>query len=456
MTDQAFGSVEALVLAGMVEDGSPKKAFQAGIVRDDFQMYEEEWDWISEQAECGKKINWRRFQHAFPDFERVISTERLQDLCEELKQYSAYVSISAAIDEVGASINQDNALEKAESLREVIAEVLRLHAPMSDVLLTSDWKPHMEDMRRLRILRENGEPPGIPTGVKSLDHHWGGLIAGRLITVLGRPGDAKSMTLAKFMIEAFLDGRKVGMFSPEMNEFEHQCRVATLLSAKSKVQYQFGIENAFRNRALMEGHGFNEKTYKRFRQYLDGLPGEMYLFTKKWRRTKISAAFIESRVDDLGLEAIIIDPISKLKPPQKRQLKHEQIEDLVDAMADIGKSFNIPVIISNWGNRQGGNFRGSAPSKDQSFGSDAPAQEADHVVGLKHFQDENKLRMWCSKSRFGKEFTADIRFLPNVGIYDDISPIRDDYFNGSEEGHDEEIKAAVKKIKRRDTEDVEA
>lgn len=452
-----FGSVESLVVAAIIEDGSPKKAFQAGITRDDFTMHSEEWDWIMQQIESGMALSWRRFQREFPDFEKVIPNERLQDLLVELKKESAYAQLVGGIETVAADLSPDNALERADQLREIVSEVLRIHSPMSDVLLSGDWKRHMEEIRRIRLLREQGVAPGIPTNIKSIDHHLGGLISGRTIVVLGRPGDAKSMTVAKFMVEAFWDNRRVGIFSPEMNEFEHQCRVATLLSAKKEIQEALGLKQAFRNRALMEGHDFNEKKYKAFRKWLDEqVGGEMFLFTQKFRRTKITPAFIESKVDDLGLEVILVDPIYKLKSSTRRKLKHEEIADLTDSMQDIAKMFNIPVLITNQAHRQGGNFRGSAPGKDSSFNSDAPVQEADHVLGVKFFEDENNLRIWCSKNRFGKPFIADIKFIPNIGVFEDTTEIKGSYFNSEgeyeESKEDAEIRKAVEEAERQEAE----
>lgn len=257
-----------------------------------------------------------------------------------------------------------------------------------------------------------------------------------MILVLGRPGDAKSMTTAKFFIEAFLDGRRIGMFSPEMNEHEHRARVGTLLSAKSQVQDALGIKNAFRNRALMEGHGFNYKTYKRFLQWCDEQQGEMALFTHKHRRTRITPGYIEAKIDDLGLEAVIVDPIYKLRGGKRYTDKRAELEDMVDEMQHIAQSFNIPVVISNQANRQQSGQRGGAPGKDSSFNSDAPAQEAAHVIGVKHISEERKLILNCTKSRFSSDFKVDIRFLPNIGVMEDTSRIDPDFYksNGKQEG----------------------
>jgi hypothetical protein len=46
--------------------------------------------------------------------------------------------------------------------------------------------------------------------------------------------------------------------------------------------------------------------------------------------------------------------------------------------------------------------KGDAPHKDQSFGSDAPVHEADHVVGVKYFSDERKLILVAASPGSGR------------------------------------------------------
>lgn len=430
-------SVEAFVLSALVEGGSPKPAFQAQLSADDFLMYEDEWTWICEQAENRRPVNKRRFKQVFPEFEFVTVGERVQDLIEELKQERAYELISGAIDSVSRELTPANCIEQAEILREVVASVLRFHSPNSDVFLTENWQEHLKAIRNLRILHASGQRPGISTGMPNLDHHWGGLMPGRLVVVLGRPGDAKSFFNAKLFTEAFLQGHRVALFSPEMNEHEHRCRIATLLSGNREIQEELGLRGSFRNRALMEGHGFNEKTYKRFWQYLKTRDGEMILFTQKWKRTKMTPAYIESKLDDLGIEAAFIDPIYKLKPTNRRQLKHEEISDLVDAVQDLSEAFNVPIVISNQAHRQQTN-KGDAPHKDSSFGSDSPVQEGDHVVGVKNIEEERRLILRCTKNRFGGNFRVECKFHPNIGILEDVTPIRGDYFKGGDDMPDDD------------------
>jgi replicative DNA helicase len=433
-------SVESLVISELVHEGSPRKMLQAGITVEYFEMCDEEIKWLVDQYERRKAITPRRFKQKFPDFELVRSQERMPDLLEELKQERAFVSVSSALDTIGSSLDVENSVEKALELQEILKEVIREHSFTPEPeLVKSDWRLHYEEMKRLQAIREAGEEIGIPTGFRHLDHHWGGLQGGNLYVPLGRPGDGKSYFLAKLAVSAMLDGRRVGFFSPEMNAFQHRCRISTLLSADKRVQEAAGLPGSFRNRSLMDGYGYHIKRYKRFLEFVEEqVKGEIILLTNKWRRKKMSPAFIESKVDELGLEMLIIDPLYKLAAPTKRQLRHEELGEITDQVQGIGVGFNIPVILTNQAGRALVSV-GKVPGRDASHGSDAPIQEADYVVGVKYFEEEGLLTVKGTKSRFGKGFTFDVKFNPNTGFMEETTDPEGDYYNHYDEEKVEQL-----------------
>lgn len=164
----------------------------------------------------------------------------------------------------------------------------------------------------------------------------------------------------------------------------------------------------------------------------------------------MTASYIESKIDDLGLDMVVVDPIFKLKSSRRRDSKREEIEDVVDSIQDIAEAFQIPIVISNQANRQHGT-RGDAPHKDSSYNSDAPVQEGSQVVGVYHSQEERKLIMRCTKNRFGGNFRIEADFYPNLGVLEDVTPIQGNYLNGneSEADEDEDVQTRIERsIKR--------
>jgi len=438
-------SVEGFVISALVEEGSPKMAFLAGITKDDFEIHDQEFDWIVHRAERRKPITARLFKQTFPRFEFLKSGERLVDLLEELKQERAYIEISSAIEETVTDLTQENAIESALRLRDILGRALKIHSPNAEALIKSDWQGHARHMRELQTLGENNEVIGIPTGIRHFDHHFGGMQGETTYLFLGRPGDAKSMTLAKIAVEGALEGFRWGIFSPEMTEHHHRCRISTLFSAKREIQEALGLKGAFRNRALKDGNGFNLKTYARFLAWLEAnVEGEVILFNRKYQR-KMSVSYIESRIEDYALDGIIVDPIYKLSSPRRRGSRWEELGDITDALTDISHAYNIPVVMSNQANRALVGSRGEAPSKDSSYGSDAPVQEADCVLGVKHYSEERALAVRCSKNRHGEPFKFRMNFHPNIGIMEDVTPIEGSYLNGDGD-YDIHKEQAIEKI----------
>ncbi len=443
-------SVEALVISKLVEDGSLKQAFQAGITQDDFELHDEEWQWLIERAATRKVISPRRFKQRFPEFDYLPTNDKLGDLLDELKQERAFVAISSAIDEVFTGDNplgQDNAVDKAVQLRESLGDVLKTHSPYADVALKSHWDRGYERIKNLMHLRGSGEQIGIPTGLDHFDHHFGGLQKETSYLFLGRPGDAKSFTITKFAVEAAWDGERVGLFSPEMTEHQHNCRVHTMLSAKRSIQDALGLHSAFRNRVLKDGLLSKGElhAYRKFLEYLDAtMKGEIQLFTQRYRREKMSVSYIESRIEDYGLDLVIVDPIYKLRSPKRRNSKWEELGDITDALIDLSHTYNIPVVMTNQANRALVGKRGDAPDKDSSFGADAPVQEANCVIGVKHFSEDQMMKYNCSKNRDGEPFKFTASFKPNIGILEDVTPISGSYTNGHDPDKRREVERALK------------
>ena len=442
-------TVEPLVLAKIVDEGTPRKAYLEGLTVEDFELYHEEFQWIEAQAERKRPINSRTFREKFPDFEWVVPKEPISDLLDELRREQAFVKLNALIETVGDKLDTDNAVELSELVIEVASEIRKQHAPQSDFLIAGDYKTHLETVRQMRTLRAQGIMVGIPTGIPSLDFHWDGLVPGRLVLVLGRPGEGKSSLIAKFAWEGMKSKSRVGLFSPEMNEFEHTCRFHTIASAETSVQEAVGINQAFRNSMLMKGSGFNIKTYRRFCEYLESFDGEIVLFSMKYRRDKMSPAFIESKVQDLGLDMVIVDPIYKLRPPRRhRDNRIWEIGEIVDSLQGIAETYNVPVVICNQAHRQG--VKGDAPGKDNSFNSDQPVQEADHVIGVKHETDSRTLVLRCSKSRFGATFRTELRFLPNLGVMKEMN-VEERHFDSGVEFEGRDGAAALSSLSEADS-----
>lgn len=426
-------SVEALAVAAVVEDGAPalRTLYASGVTSQDFPVYSEEFDWIEKRIMRKKTLNWRVFRARFPDFEKILPRESTKDLASELKEERAFEEVNAMLTTLSERLEKDNAIDLAVEARETLSSITRAHSIASDFVL-EDWKDDVDEMRRFMRLAKTGTPIGLSTGFAHLDHHWGGMLPGQTILVLGRTGEGKSYKTTAMALAAKLQGANVGIFTPELSKHEVKCRLHTLASARPEIQQACGLKRSFRNRALMFRKEFNLKTYARFCEYFAELPGKTHLLSGTRRHDQMTVGYIEDRIVELALDLVVIDPIYLLKPVRVyKDNPYATVGSIAEAVERLAETYNIPIVMTNQAHRQGG-AQGDAPHKDRSFGSDLPAQLADYVLGVKHISDENKMICRCTKSRFGQEFRYEIDLYANTGVIRERTPLAGSYFNGSD------------------------
>lgn len=437
-------SVEPLVVSAIVTEGldAVKKMLRSGVTKDDFASYDDEVEWILDRAQSKKPFSSRLFKQRFPDFPILVPEENLADLFEELKRERTLMDLKVLLDSVYEELDIDRAPEVANFMRDRLSEITRLHTPVSDYSLIGDWVPHLKDIQRLRALSRTGASPGLSTGFKWIDYHWDGLLPGRFVVTLGRPGEGKSYLTAKFAWEAVRAGETVLYFSPEMNQFEHRCRIHTLASADKRIQSECGLKTSFRNRALMNGIGFNLKQYRRFLQHLADNYGEIHMPTGVHRRQRMSVPYIEAKIEDHAPSLVIVDPLYKLQAVKGRATRTEELAEIADSLQDLAETYNVPIVTTNQAHRQGVS-KGDAPHKDSGFNSDVPTQEADHVIGVKNISDERRLLLRCSKSRFGQDFRFECVFNPNTGFIQEVDEPSDQTYDDDSDPDEAELRKVL-------------
>lgn len=441
-------SVEPLAIAAVVEDGATalRTLYANGVTSRDFLIFDEEFEWVEKRLARKKTLNKRIFRQRFPEFEwEGVPKESTKDLALELKEERAYEEINSLVGSLSKSLEKDNAIELATEARERLGVVTRSFAPMSDFVL-EDWREDIDEMRRYMTAAKAGAPIGLRSGFAHLDHHWGGLLPGNFIEILGRTGEGKSLKVGAMALSAKLQGTNVGIFTPEMSKHEVKCRIHTLASARPEIKEALGLERSFRNRALLFRQNFNLKTYQRFCEYFaDELPGRMHLLSGQGMREKMTVGYIEDKIVDYALDIVFIDPIYLLKPVRLTDGSNTWQETAwtAEALHQLSEAYNIPIVFSNQSHME--SKSGDAPGKSESFGAKALVHLVDYVLGVKHLSDENRMICRCTKSRFGQSnFRYEIALYANTGVIRELTPLRGNYLNGHDEENDDEVEKLVK------------
>jgi predicted ATP-dependent serine protease len=302
-------------------------------------------------------------------------------------------------------------------------------------------------MRRYMKAAKAGAPVGLLTGFAHLDHHWGGLLPGQFIELLGRTGEGKSLKAYAMALHCKLQGARVGIFTPELSRHEVKCRIHTMCSARPEVKAALGLKHSFRNRALMFRGGFNLKSYQAFCEYFaDELPGRMYMLSGTGMSDQMSVGYIEDRIVEYELDIVFVDPIYLLKPVRytSEGNTYQETAWTAESLHRIGEAYNIPIVFTNQAHLDGP--AGDAPDKSKSFGAKALLHLTDYVLGIKHLSDENRMICKCSKSRFGQNhFRYEIMLHANTGAIKEMTPIQGNYMNGKDDDwEEEEVEEATK------------
>jgi len=427
-------SSEALAIALLVEDGaSSLRAFYAhGVSARDFLIYDEEFEWIEKRLAQKKTLNRRVFRQKFPDFEWVgVPKESAADLAAELKEERAFEEINELVASLTERLEPDNALELAIEARELLGNVTRKFVPSSDSVL-EDWEEDVEEMRRFMKAAKAGAPVGLQTGFAHLDHHWGGLLPGQFIEVLGRTGEGKSLKMYAMAFNCKMQDAKVGIFTPELSRHEVKARVHTLASARPDIKKALGLKHSFRNRALLFRTGFNLKSYMKFCEHFETLPGRMHMLSGQGMHEKMSVGYIEDRIVEYELDVVFVDPIYLLKPVRVSDNPYQEVAYVAEALHTLSEAYNIPIVFTNQAHLTGAT--GDAPAKEGGWGTKQMSFLADHILGVKHLSDEHKMICRCTKSRFGQShFRYEIALHANTGAIQELTPLKGNYFNGRDD-----------------------
>lgn len=224
---------------------------------------------------------------------------------------------------------------------------------------------------------KNPEVATIKTGLPELDDIFGGWEYGdELVSIVARTNQGKSWILMKFLAEAWKQGKRVGLYSGEMNHI--------------KLGYRFdALFEHFSNKALVQG--FQTDGYK---EYIDRLM-EMakqstacfQIITQKdlgGRPTvqKMRAFIEENKLDILGIDqySLMEDGRASFRDPTRLRLAH-----IAEDLFLLSSEYRIPILGLCQANRDGANKEDQtqAPGLENIKESDDISHNSSKCIGMR-------------------------------------------------------------------------
>ncbi len=150
----------------------------------------------------------------------VLGASNIRRYAEIVRDKSILRKLTSAVDKIGASVYEPSGKSVEDLLSDAERDVLSISNNVSQVEIRSLDENTDRFIDRLQHLADNPDlRPGVKSGYTDLDHTTGGLQAGELVVIAGRPSMGKT-ALAMNIAEhaAFQQHLPVLVYSLEMSE----------------------------------------------------------------------------------------------------------------------------------------------------------------------------------------------------------------------------------------------
>lgn len=171
---------------------------QTGITADDFEdEYRQVWRYLTRTRQRRHTVPSKSIvETRFPDIEWTKTrTGDLPILVDQLRDRRKWMSLLDVLDEGAlAASSPENVDDALQMLQGKINKLVASGGGDSHLVDLFDKATAIKMMRELKHRRLGGAL-GMPTGLKSIDEGVGGMVKGRMIVVVGRPGLGKAQPL---------------------------------------------------------------------------------------------------------------------------------------------------------------------------------------------------------------------------------------------------------------------
>jgi replicative DNA helicase len=263
--------------------------------------------------------------------------------------------------------------ESAQNVTTQVKDAANEAARLIDNVLAGRSTTGRQDLRdivaSMVAKAESGEQVRtILTPYEQLNFITGGLHAGEMITLAGRPGTGKTALALNCATSAMFAGNKVGFFSLEMSQeslAERMCAATMTINAQ-----------AFRTRRFNPGE---LDQIREFQKYADRMSAKVFdsprvdpdmirAECRKWRRS-------------MGLDLVIIDYLQLVQPlsGKKDSTREREVAEISRSIKQLAIEMDIPVMLLAQLNRSVENREDKTPRLSDLRESGSIEQDSDMV-----------------------------------------------------------------------------
>lgn len=351
-----------------------------------FKGFEDEFTFILEHhKQYGNIPDTVTFVEKFPNFQLFEVNETDQYLLDRLFEEYGYHKFTPVIPKISELLKVDS----RDAYNYLMSELpnLRPHTVCTgiDIIANAGERYDLYINRK-----EDSENATIKTGLVELDDILGGWEMGdELVTVVARTNQGKSWLLLKFLAEAWKQGKKVGLYSGEMNHI--------------KLGYRFdALFEHFSNRCLTYGGQLDG--YKEYIDKITKVPNSFNIITQKEFGGRPTVQKIRNFIEMNNIEIMGIDQFSLMDDERSsvRDQPRIKLSHISEDLFLLSSEYKIPILGLAQANREGlkKESEDQAPGLENIKESDDIAHNSSKAIGMK--QSSFGLVLDIIKNREGK------------------------------------------------------
>lgn len=366
-----------------------------------FFSYEDEWKFVCDYYRQHRAYpNVATFRTQFVEFPWQDVEETAQWLADEVAQEFLSGQISKSLIE----INDANEINPREAARLAIVELQKL-STYTDVLtgevvdLPKNWQARITEGERRR-LNQDRETSGITFGFPLIDEVTSGTQPGEVEIIFARTNEGKSLILLYSAYKAVMQGYRVALVSPEMNEYEMGVRLDSMMYGVSSFKVQAGkmFDDEWENYvdAISQYEAPNDRAGLLFYETAN--------IGRRFTTADLATIVAREKPDLMCVDGImLVEPMKQDKDPRKRLL------NTMEEVKAIVTQTRCPMRIAHQANRESvmPTARRSKnvvitemlPELHHMAESGAVEQYANRAYSLKYH--ESRMYMAIRKSRMG-------------------------------------------------------
>lgn len=376
--------IEVQIISKILEDKTIDYLIKNNITIEYFISYKKEAQFIYEHYNTYSKVPTKEsFIGTFTEFEFTDAGEEWQYLVVQLREEFMFSKITTMLN-TSVELVKDNALEGYEFIKQEIDKLSDIR-PVSSVDIVSEAQLREKEYL-LKV--ENESDSIIKTGLPELDNKITGWNMGEeLVTVMARTNQGKSWILVKFLMEAWKQGKRVGLYSGEMSATQIGFRFDALFKHYS-------------NLGLIKGDSKVKDEYSKYINDLREEKNPFVIITPKELGHRATVNDIDYLVKKHNLDIVGIDQYSLMEDWRSRSGEQLRIRlgNISADLFNLSMKYKIPIIALSQANREAVKSD-KIPELEHMSESDAIAQNSTKVITMG--QVGGGLKMSVVKNRYG-------------------------------------------------------